>query len=160
MLLETISRTSLWSPPKPTGDYFWKMVQLLSKCGQKIQLRWFLTLFTAERPPALFDFHKLPSLLCFSTSLTSFLKIFSFSSSPCWKWQFMNLPCIPSSYFCTNTFQLHMYSLSVCCSFEFTILTAICAAKNEITVREGWRYQIGWIFEKIPNGLRPHPSFL
>ena len=73
--------------------------------------------FYRRRPPALFDFHKLPSLLCFSTFSTSFLKIFSFSSSPCWKWQFMNLPCIPSSYFCTNTIQLHMYSLSFSLSF-------------------------------------------
>ena len=28
-----------------------------------------------------------------------------------------------------------------------------------LTLREGWGYWIGWIFGKIPNGLRP-PSFL
>ena len=26
-------------------------------------------------------------------------------------------------------------------------------------LREGWRYQIGWIFRKISNGLRPPPHF-
>ena len=34
-----------------------------------------------------------------------------------------------------------------------------CFVKKILQEREGWLYQIGWIFRKTPNGLRPPPSF-
>ena len=44
--------------------------------------------------------------------------------------------------------------------FGISCIPFVSEVLNYLTFREGWRYQIGWFFGNIPNGLRPPPSFL